>query len=160
MVLSELERLFLALLREHGLPLPVTNRLTGAFYVDCRWPDHSVTVELLSYGFHNSRHSWEKDHRRPRDARRRGDRFRTYTWTDVVEDPRDMLRELHELLVPTSCLEVGMRPQGRTRGAELLVLQAERPLAAVADDRAVRIGLALLVELTLKRRCRRPSRCS
>src|SRR4051812_13473142 len=30
-VLSELERLFLALLRKHGLPLPVTNRLTGGF---------------------------------------------------------------------------------------------------------------------------------
>jgi hypothetical protein len=99
-VLSELERLFLALLREVGLPLPITNRLAGGFYVDCRWPGHRLTVELQSYGFHNSRHSWDQDHRRPRIARRRGDRFRSYTWTDVAEDPRDMLRELRELLLP------------------------------------------------------------
>jgi hypothetical protein len=58
-------------------------------------------LELQSFRFHNSRRSWDQDHRRPRVARRRGDRFRSYTWTDVVEDPRDMLRELRELLLPT-----------------------------------------------------------
>ena len=37
--LSRLESRFLELLREHGLPLPQTNRPAGGRRVDCRWPD-------------------------------------------------------------------------------------------------------------------------
>jgi hypothetical protein len=50
--LSKLERVFLALLREARLPLPKTNRLTDGRRVDCRWPEHRLTVELDSYRFH------------------------------------------------------------------------------------------------------------
>ena len=98
-LLSRLERRFRALLREAGLPLPITNRPAGAHYVDCRWPEHKLTVELDSYKFHKTRHAWEQDRRRDRDARRRGDIFRRYTWRDVFEEPDDMLAELHEILL-------------------------------------------------------------
>jgi very-short-patch-repair endonuclease len=96
--LSPLERRFLQLLREHGLPLPRTNRPAGAYHVDCRWPDRRVTIELDSYRFHHSRHAWEQDRRREREARARGDDFRRYTWADVVEQPAQMLAELRRLL--------------------------------------------------------------
>jgi hypothetical protein len=96
--LSKLERAFLALLRKEGLPLPVTNRPAGSKRVDCRWPEHGLTVELDSYQFHNSRYSWEQAHRRRREAHARGEEFRPYTWADVVEDPRYLLAELRELL--------------------------------------------------------------
>jgi hypothetical protein len=66
--------------------------------VDCRWPEHRLTVELDSYRFHNSRHAWEQDRRREREAHARGDEFRRYTWSNVLEDPRLMLRELRGLL--------------------------------------------------------------
>ena len=95
---SGLERRFLKLLVEHDLPLPITNKPAGTFRVDCRWPDVPLTVELDSYRFHNSRHAWEQDHRREREARARGDDFRRYTHGDVVEDSRQMLRELSSLL--------------------------------------------------------------
>jgi hypothetical protein len=95
---SALERRFVELLTEHGLPLPVTNRAAGTFRVDCRWPDVRLTVELDSYRFHNSRHAWEQDRRREREARARGDDFRRYTYGDVCEDPRSMLCELRALL--------------------------------------------------------------
>ena len=98
-VLSKLERAFLKLLRDAGLPLPQTNRPAGGRRVDCRWPEHRLTVELDSYMFHNSRYAWEQDRRREREARARGDEFRRYTYGDVLEDPRYMLAELHELLV-------------------------------------------------------------
>ncbi len=39
--LSVLEARFLKLLKQHGLPLPVTNRRTDGHYIDCRWPDHA-----------------------------------------------------------------------------------------------------------------------
>jgi hypothetical protein len=96
--LSRLEDRFLEQLQEANLPLPITNRVAGDRRVDCRWPDHRLTVELDSYRFHNSRHSWEQDRLREREARARGDEFRHYSWTDVFEDPAFMLTELRELL--------------------------------------------------------------
>jgi len=96
--LSRLESRFLARLREARLPVPVTNRVAGSRRVDCRWPEHRLTVELDSYRFHNSRHSWEQDRLRERGARRRGDEFRRYTWSDVIESPGFMLDELRRLL--------------------------------------------------------------
>jgi very-short-patch-repair endonuclease len=92
--LSTLERRFLNALRAEKLPLPITNRPAGGRRVDCRWPEHRLTIELDGYQFHNSRHSWEQDRRREREARARGDDFRRYTYRDVLEDPGPMLTEL------------------------------------------------------------------
>jgi very-short-patch-repair endonuclease len=96
--LSRLESRFLELLREVRLPLPITNKIAGGHRVDCRWPEKQLTVELDSYRHHNSRHAWEMDRLREREARSRGDEFRRYPWRDVFEDPEYMLKELQELL--------------------------------------------------------------
>ena len=104
--LSALERRFLAHLREAGLELPQTNRLTDGRRVDCRWPGRRLTVELDGYRYHHSRHAWEQDRRREREARARGDEFRRYTYGDVFEEPALMLAELRTLLPTRSCLGV------------------------------------------------------
>jgi very-short-patch-repair endonuclease len=96
--LSALERRFLARLRAADLPLPRTNRPAGGRRVDCRWPRHRLTVELDSYRYHGSRHAWEQDRRRDREAHARGDELRRYTYGDVYERPGAMLRELRALL--------------------------------------------------------------
>ena len=97
--LSALERKFLQRLREAGLPLPdQTNKVAGAYRVDCRRIKQKLTVELDSYRFHNTRHAFEQDRKRERDAYARGDDFRRYTWGDVYEHPEQMLAELRELL--------------------------------------------------------------
>ena len=96
--LSKLESRFLALLRENGLPLPQTNLPAGRHRVDCRWPEHRLTVELDGYRYHRSRHAWEADRRREREAYARGDAFRRFTWGDVFEHPRPVVHELRELL--------------------------------------------------------------
>ncbi len=93
-LLSRLERRFQERLREADLPQPKTNRPAGGRRVDCRWPEHKLTVELDSYRYHRSRHAWEQDRRRERQARARGDDFRRYTWDDVFVHPRLMMREL------------------------------------------------------------------
>jgi very-short-patch-repair endonuclease len=85
----------------------VTNKVAGGRRVDCRWPDHRLTVELNGYRYHRSRHAWEQDHRRRREAHARGDEFRTYTYADVFEDPSFMLVELSELLQASSPRHVG-----------------------------------------------------
>ena len=96
--LSALERRFLDLLRDAGLPLPATNKPTGGRRVDCRWPEHKLTVELDSYTYHSSRHAWEADRRRERQAYARGDDFRRFTHDDVFARPVATLRELRPLL--------------------------------------------------------------
>jgi very-short-patch-repair endonuclease len=96
--LSKLEASFIASLKQHRLPLPQTNRIADGRRVDCRWPDHRLTVELDGYRYHHSRHAWEQDRRREREARARGDEFRRYTYGDVFEQPQLMLRELRTLL--------------------------------------------------------------
>jgi very-short-patch-repair endonuclease len=96
--LSRLESRFLARLREAGLVLPDTNRMAGGRRVDCRWPGHRLTVEFDGYRYHHSRHAWEQDRRREREARAQGDEFRRYTYGDVFESPALMLAELRDLL--------------------------------------------------------------
>jgi hypothetical protein len=98
--LSRLESRFLERLREASLPLPQTNRPAGGRRVDCRWPEHQLTVELDSYRYHRSRYAWEQDRERERAARNRGDEFRRYTWLDVDEKARPMLLDLARLLRP------------------------------------------------------------
>jgi hypothetical protein len=107
--LSEFERVFVAILREARLPLPVTNKPAGGRRVDCRWP--GLTVELDSYRFHNSRHAWERDRQREREARKRRDEFRRYTWYDVTEGRKEMLAELRALLA--SCGSAPRSAAGR-----------------------------------------------
>ena len=96
--LSKLEKAFLTLLDASGLPLPQMNRAAGGRRVDCRWPNQRLTVELDGYRYHHSRHAWEQDRRREREARARGDEFRRYTYGDVFESPALMLAELNALL--------------------------------------------------------------
>jgi hypothetical protein len=97
-LLSYLEKGFIAILIAAGLPLPETNRFTDGHYVDCRWAEKRVTVELLGYRFHNSRWSWDEDQEREREAYARKDQFRRYRYKDVYEQPARMLEELRELL--------------------------------------------------------------
>ena len=111
LTLSRLESGFLDLLRVDGLELPPeTNRRTAAHYVDCRWPHRRLTIELDSYKNHRSRHAWEQDRRREREARARGDDFRRFTWGDVFERRDATLGELRPLLRPA---KVGLSDTGR-----------------------------------------------
>ncbi len=105
--LSKLEDRFLELLTEACLPLPETNRPASGRRVDCRWPEHRLTVELDSYRYHSSRHAWEQDRLREREARARGDEFRRYSYGDVFERPRLMLAELRALLPPARAVTAG-----------------------------------------------------
>jgi hypothetical protein len=96
--LSALEQRFRKLLRDAGLPLPVTNRPAGGRYVDCRWVGKRLTVELDGYRYHSSRFAWERDRRREREAYARGDDFRRYTYGDVFDEPAAMMAELEGVL--------------------------------------------------------------
>ena len=78
--LSELESGFVELLRAANLPLPRTNVDHRGDKVDCHWPDRDLTIELLSYAYHATRHAFEVD-----VARRRRSNHIAYTYGDVFE---------------------------------------------------------------------------
>jgi hypothetical protein len=94
--LSDLEDAFLALIRRHGLPRPRTNIDVRGDKVDCHWPEHGLTVELLSYRFHATRDAFEKD-----VARRRRSQHVAYTYGDVVERASDTAADLGQRLALT-----------------------------------------------------------
>jgi hypothetical protein len=87
--LSVLEDGFVALLRRHAMPLPRTNVDHAGDKVDCHWPQIGLTVELLSYGFHASRHAFEAD-----VARRRRSNHLAFTYGDVFERASQTAAEL------------------------------------------------------------------
>jgi hypothetical protein len=96
--LSVVEREFLHTLKREDLPIPDTNKRVGRRRIDCRWTEYGVTVELVSYRYHNSRHAWEGDHDREREARACNDEWRSFTYDDVMGDQTYMLAELRKLL--------------------------------------------------------------
>ena len=97
--LSKLESGLLGVIDDEGLPLPITNKVASGRRVDARWPDHKLTVELDGFRFHNSRHAWEQGLQREREARKRGDEFRRYSYADVFEDSSYMRADLRRLLL-------------------------------------------------------------
>ena len=96
--LSVLEDAFLELIASIRRPRPRTNRPVAGRHVDCHWPEHRLVVELDSYRYHHSRHAWEQDRRREREARARGNEFRRYTYGDVTVDRALVEAEVCDLL--------------------------------------------------------------
>lgn len=64
---SELERRFVDLCRDNGLPPPAVNAMVEGLEVDALWPVHRLAVELDGYEFHRTRAAFERD--RARDTR-------------------------------------------------------------------------------------------
>jgi very-short-patch-repair endonuclease len=61
---SELERRFLALVREAGIEEPQANVLVAGELVDYYWPRERLVVEVDGYDFHKSRARFADDRRR------------------------------------------------------------------------------------------------
>ena len=91
--LSMLEDGFIDLLDRHDIPRPRTNVDVEGDKVDCHWPAHGLTVELLGYRFHASRQAFEQD-----VARRRRSNHVAYTYGDVFERADETAAELIALL--------------------------------------------------------------
>jgi hypothetical protein len=91
--LSDLEDGFLDLLAKHNLPRPRTNIDRKGDKVDCHWPEHDLTIELLSFRYHGTRQAFEQD-----VARRRRSNHIAYTWGDVFERRAETAADVAALL--------------------------------------------------------------
>jgi predicted transcriptional regulator of viral defense system len=61
---SELERMFVDLCSDAGLPPPVVNAWIEDLEVDAHWPGTTLVVELDSWRFHRTRAAFERDRAR------------------------------------------------------------------------------------------------
>jgi very-short-patch-repair endonuclease len=77
---SGLERLFLSICRDHGLPPPQVNHHPAGREVDFLFPEHRLIVEADSWRYHRTRTAFEAD--RARDAIRARAGYRTLRFTD------------------------------------------------------------------------------
>ena len=91
---SELEILFLELIRAAGLPEPSVNVVVVGHVVDFSWPEYNLVVEVDSWRYHRLRGPFEED-------RRRGNRLELahvmllrFTDQRLREEPEQVIAEL------------------------------------------------------------------
>jgi very-short-patch-repair endonuclease len=95
---SELERRFLRLCQDAGLPMPAVNVPVEGLEVDFLWPDLRLVVELDGYAFHRDRAAFERDRRRDAALQLAGYRVIRVTHRRLVEEPAAVVAELRALL--------------------------------------------------------------
>jgi very-short-patch-repair endonuclease len=83
---SELESLFLDLVREAGLPLPNVNVMVEGFEVDAYWPDAKLVVELQGYRNHSHPRAFERDHTKVARLKRAGCDLLPLTWRQLATE--------------------------------------------------------------------------
>jgi very-short-patch-repair endonuclease len=69
---SELERLFLDLVRTAGLPMPAVNVMVAGYEVDAYWSQARLVVELDSYSHHGHHSAFERDRTKQAELRLAG----------------------------------------------------------------------------------------
>jgi very-short-patch-repair endonuclease len=95
---SELERAFLELVRDAGLPMPEVNVMVEDELVDFYWPRSDVVVEVDGYRFHNSRRSFDADRRRDTRLQISGRTVIRVTHRRIAYERRALVVDLRELL--------------------------------------------------------------
>jgi very-short-patch-repair endonuclease len=96
---SELERLFLDLVRRAGLPTPQVNVLVEGYEVDAYWPEARLVVELQSYEHHSDRETFKRDHVRGARLKLVGYEFLPLTYSQVTDGARASAATVRTLLV-------------------------------------------------------------
>ena len=100
---SVLERRFLRVIRESGLPRPLTQvtfkaRSARAIRVDFLYPDHRLVVEVSGKIGHASDADRRKDARRRNDLQQRGFVVLEFTTADVMTDPAGVVATVQRSL--------------------------------------------------------------
>ena len=95
---TDLEALFLSLVRRHRLPRPEVNVRVDRYVVDFLWRAQRLVVEVDGWESHRTRSAFEED--RARDARLKvlGYEVLRFTWRQVEHDARAVAGTVREVL--------------------------------------------------------------
>jgi very-short-patch-repair endonuclease len=91
---SELEILFLELIRAAGLPEPSVNVIVTGDVVDFHWPQLNLVVEVDSWEYHRLRGPFEQDKRRGNRLELANVMVLRYTDQDLRTEPERVIAEL------------------------------------------------------------------
>jgi hypothetical protein len=84
---GELERRFLRLVADAGLPMPVVNRHREGRRVDFHWPQYRLVVETDGRATHDTPCAFHRDRARDLDLELAGWHVIRLSWRQVVEEP-------------------------------------------------------------------------
>jgi very-short-patch-repair endonuclease len=96
---SDGERKLFSLLRQAGLPLPLTQQQLHGWRVDFFWPEHGLVLELDSYQFHSGRWAFERDRRKTAALSAAGLRVTRASGSQLSEEPVAVVAQLAQALV-------------------------------------------------------------
>jgi hypothetical protein len=95
---SGLEKRFLELVLEAGLPQPHTNFVEYGFELDCYWPEHRFAVELDVFETHGTRAAFERDRERQEELLLAGITMTRVTGPRLEREPEEVIRRVARLL--------------------------------------------------------------
>jgi hypothetical protein len=95
---SGLERRFLALIQEAGLPRPATGYNEAGYELDVYWPEHRFAVELDAFETHGSREAFERDRLRDEELKLAGIELIRVTEARLEREPAEVIARLSRLL--------------------------------------------------------------
>jgi very-short-patch-repair endonuclease len=95
---STLEKRFLELCLEAGLPQPRTNYVLRGFELDCYWPEFRFAVELDVFETHGSRAAFERDRKRQEDLLLAGIAMTRVTGPRLEGEPSEVMDRIGRLL--------------------------------------------------------------
>jgi very-short-patch-repair endonuclease len=97
---SELERRFVELVRDAGLPVPAANSLVAGYEVDFHWPAERLIVETDGRATHGTHYGFERDRARDLELELAGWHVVRVTWHQVVHEPARVAALLRSRLRP------------------------------------------------------------
>ncbi|HEX7058764.1 MAG TPA: hypothetical protein VF176_02835 [Solirubrobacterales bacterium] len=95
---SGLERRFLKLVRDAGLPRPSTNCFVAGYELDAYWPLERFAVELDTYDYHGGHAAFETDRLRQEDLKLAGIEMIRITGARMDREPKAVTDRLSRLL--------------------------------------------------------------
>jgi very-short-patch-repair endonuclease len=84
---SEAERILLRLIKEAGLPLPLTNYRIGRYEADFCWPHLKLIIEFDSFKHHGHYQAFHQDKRRTAELTGQGWSVMPVTWVQLTDEP-------------------------------------------------------------------------
>ncbi len=94
---SGMERRFLELVDEAGLPKPATGFNELGHELDVYWPEHRLIVELDLYETHGTQSAFERDRLRQEDLLLEGIRTTRVTGPRLDREPQRVLTRVRQL---------------------------------------------------------------
>ena len=113
---SGLEKRFLELCIEAGLPQPHTNYVEQGFELDAYWPEQRFAVELDVFETHGTRAAFERDRKRQEDLLLLGITMTRVTGPRLEREPCEVIARIAQFLSVKDAAAISTACRSGSRG--------------------------------------------